>query len=391
MRKNIGRNQQRNHIRTLLLSGSAFAAMAIFSGAASAACSSAGSLTVNVGWSQSVVCSAANAVVGVTSLNNTLAIDFFTFASPFVTSAPGGKPDAEQSGVWIRGVGGQSTVTTNFSASYAGFGLQGATKITTDFSGVQGGFDTGRLNLGDSGWNAHFGLTFGGAWATPQLNGAGSESASNPFLGVYAVFTKDNFFAHIQVRHGWQTTDITNADLGLFGRQMTADSWDFSAASGYRFNFEKFFIEPSAGINITNESIDNLYIPGTPGGAAPGVPQGVGAFNDIHTSLGFLGARVGTAFTTANLAVQPYVTGSVWRQFDGNINAQYCVVSCVPSALFPNIATVSLSQIGTFGQVGGGVAAQVLNTGLVGYVRGDYRTGDRYEAWSLAGGFRYTF
>jgi Autotransporter beta-domain len=392
MKKDIGHRYSRKGIRTLLLSGSVFATMALFSGEASASCTASGSLKTAVIWSGPVVCSAADSIAGITALNNSLAIDFFTFASPFVTSGPGAQPDSVQSGAWIRGVGGQSTTTTNFSASYAGFSLQGASKLTTDFSGVQGGIDTGRLNLGGSGWNVHFGLTFGGAWASPELGAAsGSESASNPFLGVYAVFTKDNFFAHLQIRHGWQTTDISNGDLGLFGAQMTGNSWDFSGATGYRFNFDRFFVEPSGGFDITTEQINDLYVPGTPGGAAPSVPQGVAAFNQIHTSLGFLGARIGTDFATANLAVQPYVTGSIWRQFDGNINAQYCVFSCIPSPLFPNIASASLSQIGTFGQVGAGVAAQVLNTGLVGYVRGDYRTGDRYEGWALSGGFRYSF
>jgi opacity protein-like surface antigen len=38
-----------------------------------------------------------------------------------------------------------------------------------------------------------------------------------------------------------------------------------------------------------------------------------------------------------------------------------------------------------------GVAARVADTGWVSYLRGDYRTGDNIEGWSVNGGLRYTF
>jgi hypothetical protein len=292
-------------------------------------------------------------------------------------------------------VGGQSTTTTNFNVvgtgSLGGQSLSGSTKIRTDFDGVQGGVDSGMLDLGGGGWNAHFGATFGSAWAKPHLSANdGSESASDPFVGLYAVFTKGNYFAHLQIRHGWESIDVDNAALGLFGGKFKAQSTDVSAATGYRINIESYFVEPTVGINFSNTSVSAFSIPGntSPSNPVLFVPPTNLNVNSIPSALGFIGTRIGTAFSTSSLAIQPYVTASLFHQFDGDINAQITCTNLCP----PNVgANASATQIGTFGQFGAGVATQILNTGLVSYVRGDYRVGDRYEAWTLSGGLRYTF
>jgi opacity protein-like surface antigen len=54
-------------------------------------------------------------------------------------------------------------------------------------------------------------------------------------------------------------------------------------------------------------------------------------------------------------------------------------------------STVSTSSLGTYGQFGLGVAARIVDTGWVSYLRGDYRTGDNIEGWSINGGLRYQF
>src|SRR6266852_9602547 len=54
-------------------------------------------------------------------------------------------------------------------------------------------------------------------------------------------------------------------------------------------------------------------------------------------------------------------------------------------------STVSTSSLGTYGQFGVGIAARIVDTGWVSYLRGDYRTGDNIEGWSINGGLRYTF
>jgi outer membrane autotransporter protein len=115
--------------------------------------------------------------------------------------------------------------------------------------------------------------------------------------------------------------------------------------------------------------------------------------DDFDTTLGYVGARLGTAFATSSLAFQPYVAASLWRQFAGNINGTLVcnTVPTCPTASEGNTMQASVSQIGTFGQFGVGVAGQLLKTGLVGYVRADLRDGSGYEAHSFTGGLRYSF
>ena len=48
-------------------------------------------------------------------------------------------------------------------------------------------------------------------------------------------------------------------------------------------------------------------------------------------------------------------------------------------------------RVGTFGQVGVGSSFQILDTPILGYVRSDFRFGDRLEGYALNGGIRYQF
>ena len=52
---------------------------------------------------------------------------------------------------------------------------------------------------------------------------------------------------------------------------------------------------------------------------------------------------------------------------------------------------VTTTRVGTFYQASAGISGQVLNTGLLGFVRGDARFGENLSGWSLLAGGRYTF
>jgi len=52
---------------------------------------------------------------------------------------------------------------------------------------------------------------------------------------------------------------------------------------------------------------------------------------------------------------------------------------------------MSTTNVGTFGQYSVGVSGQIINTGWLGFVRLDYRNGDRLESLSGIGGIRYQF
>jgi opacity protein-like surface antigen len=111
--------------------------------------------------------------------------------------------------------------------------------------------------------------------------------------------------------------------------------------------------------------------------------------------LGRLSVRVGTTVTSGDVVWQPFASASVFHEFQGGAVGSLTTnfASLGPSfASIPTLSsTVSTSSLGTYGQFGLGVAARLVGTGWVTYLRGDYRTGDNIEGWSLNGGLRYTF
>jgi hypothetical protein len=94
---------------------------------------------------------------------------------------------------------------------------------------------------------------------------------------------------------------------------------------------------------------------------------------------------VGTSFQNGNLALQPFVAASVWDEFASNAKSTF-----TPTGQGFAL-DVDSSRIGVFGQFGAGVAGKLLNTGWLGYVRADYRTGDNITGWDVTGGIRYEF
>jgi opacity protein-like surface antigen len=109
---------------------------------------------------------------------------------------------------------------------------------------------------------------------------------------------------------------------------------------------------------------------------------------------------VGTNFTSGGLALQPFVTASVFHEFAGNVNTHFqsCFAGLfgVPPSLcgltpIDTSADLTTSRVGTYGQFAVGIAGQIINTGWLGYVRADYRTGENIDGWSVNGGIRYQF
>jgi hypothetical protein len=99
------------------------------------------------------------------------------------------------------------------------------------------------------------------------------------------------------------------------------------------------------------------------------------------------GVRVGTSLTAGSIGLQPFVAASVWDEFAGNTTSSF-TCNCQLAGLFPVGVNISGTRVGTFGQFGLGTAAQILNTGWLGFVRADYRTGENIQGWDL---IRYQF
>lgn len=324
---------------------------------------------------------------------------FLSQSTAFIGSPPNPDPDQLGGGVWARGIGGQtdfkSTSTSTFSLN--GTPLPGNSTCNTqtklNFSGVQIGTDTSLLNY--NGWNIHGGSTLGylGANANDSVSGGTfNDTLQVPFVGLYGAITKGGFFVDGQVRWNYYQNKLSDTSNGLFGQNLDARGISINGNIGYNYGFaDTWFIEPSAGFLWSDVSVDPLNTSGTFALAqSTGVaPPGTVYINNIYSALGRVSLRVGTSISTPDWVLQPFVTVSGFREFQGNNSATL-------ATQFPQVGVngflsgnLSATNIGTYGQFGLGVVALIPNTGWLAYVRGDYRTGDHIDGWTMNGGLRY--
>ena len=261
-------------------------------------------------------------------------------------------------------------------------------RVDTGFSGMQVGIDAGVFNIDNTGWNLHLGLTGGEVFADGTQK-IGTQTRANfnvPFIGIYMALTNGPFFSDLNYRHDYMSNRFTDTVAGLNNRALRIESNSVSGSTGYRFDFESlfgtelpYFIEPSGSMSFTDTSVGGFPVIG-----------GQIKINDIQSVLGRFGVRVGTAFqATDQLALQPFITGSVWNEFAGNVRTRFTSqnIAADPTAFVP----ILTDRIGVFGQVGVGTSFQVLDTPIIGYIRSDFRFGDKLEGYALNGGLRYQF
>jgi opacity protein-like surface antigen len=343
---------------------------------------------------------------------------FLTQSTAFVSAPPNPQPGQEGGGVWVRGVAGdlnlKSTSTLNGTVTVPGFpafsgsgGTSCATKFHETYGGVQVGSDVARLNF--DGWNVHLGTTAGAMWSSGDIVGGSPLSpailgpttqtpfntkSQSPFVGTYAVATKGSFFADALIRYDNYDLNMNSPGLNLFNQKDDAHGISISGSVGYNYQVpnSKWFVEPSAGVIWSRTKVGALNV-NTPFFGFAGF-SGTGQINDITSTIGRAGLRVGTTVEAGNIVYQPFVAASVWHDFAGNITGSYqscanCLfVFGVPSTIN---GTISTTNVGTFGQYSVGVSGQVVNTGWLGFARLDYRDGDKLQSLSGTAGIRYQF
>ena len=297
-------------------------------------------------------------------------------------------PNTIASGLWARGSGGDFTVRGTATSTFGAVNVGQAVKVENSFAGLQVGIDTGVFNIDNTGWNLHLGITGGSVFAdgTQKIGSPTRGVFDVPFIGVYGALTNGPFFSDLSYRHDFFNARISNQLAGLNNARQQISSDSISGSAGYRFDFENlfgsdlpFFIEPSGSMSYTHTNVGSLPVTG-----------GVLQFRDIDSILGRFGLRFGTAFqATESLALQPFITGSIWNEFAGNTVSRFVSanIAADPNAFVPIIT----DRVGTFGQVGVGVSGQLLDTPLLGYIRSDFRFGDRLEGYAVNGGVRYQF
>src|SRR5215813_13581841 len=350
-----------------------------------------------------VSASVCSLVSSIHSTNTT----FLTQSSAFIGSPPNPQPDQPGGGVWARGIGGHLTYGTIATAGNINFGgpvpgnLICNTRTPQDFAGIQIGADVARLNV--NGWNLHAGSTVGYTGlntkdATPAgLNPPPSfrDDLQVPFAGAYVAASKGGFLVDAQVRANFFQNEVSDANHGMSGQRFDARGISLIANVAYYQTLgNNWFIEPSAGIVWSRTRVDSVSVPGTivlgQGGI---IPPWVLAVDDIESTLGRLSVRIGRSVALGNVVLWPFASASVFHEFQGGATSN--LASNFPAIGIANLpplsSTVSVASVGTYGQFALGFSAQIVNTGWLGYLRGDYRTGDNIEGWSVNGGLRYQF
>jgi opacity protein-like surface antigen len=322
---------------------------------------------------------------------------FQTQTNAFISSPAGSRPDEFAGGAWLRTVAGRVDVSTDSTGSRFEpppgipgiFPVSCATETRNDFVGVQGGVDIGRLDFGASGWNAHFGITGGYFETDAKTAGAGGTRVEVPFVGLYAALVGGGgFFVDAQVlAHFYH---ISSADPAIAAQGSTnATGFSFASSAGYAWTVGNFLIEPSIGVIYSNANIDPLSM--TAAVVSPFDVRTVPArlsLQDIESLLGRAGVRIATSFVSGGVALQPFVAASIWHEFAGNTNSTSSFTLVSGDSPVMNLSS---TRIGTFGQYSVGFAANVLDTGWLGYARVDYRNGANIEGLSVNAGLRYQF
>ena len=322
--------------------------------------------------------------------------------SAFVSAPAATEPDQPGGGVWSRAVGGEADLkSTSTSIGVTTLSNGGSNTATTtcansqhqSFEGVQLGTDVARLNW--SGWNVHLGTTAGYLGSKETDNNGFNNTFQVPFFGTYLAATHGRFFADLMVREELYNINANNPALNFFNQPIGAHGYSISASAGYNFDLgQGLFVEPSAGFVYSHTSVDSFVNPGT-----RATFPGLISTNDIESEIGRLSVRAGKTIETPNVIWQPFFTASVFHEFAGNVVTNY---SSLPNTLFigtNNTVQVpaqlsqqtSTSRVGTYGQYSLGVAAQLVNTGWLGFVRVDYRNGENIEGWAGNAGIRYQF
>jgi opacity protein-like surface antigen len=400
-------NASPGRLRTqrLILGAGPLVLMSFWASTAQAQCTSNGLTAPLPAGTVTAVAGVSASVASLVSSIHTANTAFLTQSSAFIGSPSNPQPDQLGGGAWARGIGGHMMSSTTATGGNITFGAPVSGSVTCnthtaeDFAGVQVGADVARLNV--NGWNVHAGSTVGYMGSkTQDTTPAGvnpppsfRDSLELPFVGIYGAATNGGFFVDGQVRWDFYQNEVSDSNNGLFGQHFDARGIGLTANVGYNQALgNRWFIEPSAGIVWSRTKVDPVNIPGTLVSASGVVPPWILTVNDIQSSLGRLSVRLGTSVVSGNVNLQPFVSASVFHEFQGAVTSALTTnFASIGSPLPTLTSTVSTASLGTYGQFGLGIAAQFANTGWVSYVRGDYRSGDNIQGWSLNSGLRDQF
>ncbi|WP_342363960.1 autotransporter outer membrane beta-barrel domain-containing protein [Terrarubrum flagellatum] len=244
-----------------------------------------------------------------------------------------------------------------------------------------------------TGWNFNTGVfggvanTNGRSYSVTPTPGGGSTSVSTsikmnvPYVALYAFLSNGPFVAEVNLRKDFYDAVVNSSGGGVAftarDQRLTGDGLSLNANMSYRLSlFESWYVEPSIGVSKGRYTFGNLPLATGTGDQA--------TFAAINSILGRAGANIGTSFVVQDkLILAPFIHGSVWHEFASDTKATVQTIGTT--------FDVTSERVGTFGQVGGGLQFKIVDTNFLGFVRGDYRFGDKVHGKAFNAGLKLQF
>jgi hypothetical protein len=325
----------------------------------------------------------ASTATSIAALINGMTVGFHQSTNAIVSRPGDPAANAWCGGPWARTSGGYINQTDK---SQPGASIP----TRTDFRGWQVGADIGKCNINGQQFQLSVG-PMAGRVDTEGRTRSGSltkASLAVPFVGGYMVAKKDGVFTtsdsfnlEVNVRRDFYTGDVTNRDALIIGQRLKGEGNAVSGHATYRYSFgERYYVEPSASLIWTQVRMNNIAF-----------DIGRIDLGRQISLMGRLGATFGATYILMDdkLGVQPFVTANLWNEFrKASAVNTFVNGSAVPLSVTPD-------RVGTFGQIGVGVAFQMLEEakwgGLRGFVRGDFRFGQKIDGVGVNAGLRFQF
>jgi Autotransporter beta-domain len=281
--------------------------------------------------------------------------------------------------VWMRAFG--DWATNHGTANFTEFGQTFSHNVNYDqkTGGVQIGLDYLAYQTAGS---ALFVGVLDGAVDSRLTFASGSDATfRGGNIGVHATYLNRGWFADALFLANFMSVDFTAlpvSGLTTIGMDVRQAGGHFD--TGYRFQFNPWFVEPMATVEVVHTAFCGSSALSCNGSAVtlPGATLTV----DETSVRGRLGGRIGTTWIANGWRVEPSLTGGVWQTFTGDNSANLTSNGFVLDLTDPNSHR-------TEGEVGGMLNLFQVGTGLSGFVKGAYRFAKEYKSVSVNGGVRY--
>ncbi len=145
-----------------------------------------------------------------------------------------------------------------------------------------------------------------------------------PFIGIYGAASSGGFAVDALLRTEYYQTALDAPIANVLNQNVDAHGWTFATSASYQWAVPNtnWFIEPSAGLLVSQTKVDSLNFLTAGAGSGDSFP-GTLTIGTVHSDIGRVGLRFGESIESGNVIYQPFGAVSVWHEFGSNLNANF--------------------------------------------------------------------